>query len=328
MKDYFVCGIGNAIVDVTLSVSFEEMEALGLVPGKSKIIDLKFKKKLDALADKKGLTLTSGGSIANSIYTIAALGQSASFIGTLGKDNEGQGFYKDFLNFDIAVSSKIFKNKLHTGTCYCLVTPDAERAMLVFLGDAASIKLTKEDKNFISSSDILLLEMYPVSNNDAYDAIKEACEISKNNNKKIAMSFSDLWVVKSCKKRVREFAKQSDIIFANEHEAMSFANVTNKEDMISYYKSKKDNKEYVITLGKDGVILINNGEIIKEKSLKVAPVDLTGAGDMFLAAYLYGVSKGLDKKQALKKACCMSSKVICQIGARLQGDIKKIWNSL
>lgn len=326
MKKYDVCGIGNAIVDIAISVTFEEISELGFKVGNSCLITLEQKQKLDLLAEQKSLTISSGGSIANSIYAISAFGKKSSFIGTLGKDMAGQGFYKDFLNLDISMSKNIFKKNLKTGTCYVLITPNAERTMLVFLGDCADIVLEDEDRNLIKNSKVLLLEMYPISNLKAYTSLKEAVKIAKSENNKIMMSFSEKWVLELCLDKVKEFANQADFIFANCEEAKIFSNTNDKNSMLEYFKSRKDNKQYIITLGSDGVVLIENGNTIFVDAYKCEPIDLTGAGDMFLASYLYGISIKLSKEESLRRACFMSNKVICQVGARLLGNMKSFWN--
>ncbi len=327
MKKYDICGIGNAIVDIAISVTFEEIKELGFIAGNTCLINLDEKKKLDILAEKKSLTISSGGSIANSIYTVSALGEKASFVGTLGKDRAGQGFYKDFLNLDIDMSKDIFKKNFITGTCYALITPDAERTMLVFIGDCSEIILNDGEKDLIKNSKTLLLEMYPISNETAYSSLREATKIAKSEKNKIMMSFSEKWVLESCLERVKGFVDDADVIFANHHEAQIFSNTSDNDSMLEYFKTRKDDKQYIITLGSEGVVMIENGKTIFVDSYKCDPIDLTGAGDMFLASYFHGINIGLSKEESLKRACFMSSKVICQVGARLQEDILSLWNS-
>ena len=74
----------------------------------------------------------------------------------------------------------------------------------------------------------------------------------------------------------------------------------------------------VITRGENGAVAIRNDQIIEckaEKNLKIR--DLTGAGDLFAAGFLHGYVNKLSLKESLEKGTNMSSKVIQQIGARI-----------
>lgn len=326
-KKYLACGVGNAIVDVVVNVSFQDLEFLGLKADESCLIDIEKKKIIEEFIKDKKPKISSGGSVANSIYTIAKFSGSGAFIGTLGSDDFAKSFYDEFKENNISVSKDIMNQNATTGVCFVFVMPNAERTMAVYLGDCASIKLKEDEKELISNSSYLILEMYPIANDDAYNSMLEAVKIAKENDVKIAMSFSDKWVLDAMFDRVKEFVSLSDIVFCNSLEAQTFSKTASIHQMISYYKNDSSNKEYIITLGKNGAVAIKNGTSLFVDAYEVTPVDLTGAGDMFLASYIYAISIGLSKEEALKKACHMSSKIICKVGARLDGDLSLIWNS-
>lgn len=327
-KKFIACGVGNAIVDVIVKVSFHDLVLLGLNKDESCLIDLDKKNKIKQFIKDKSPKVSCGGSIANSIFTLSSLYGNSAFIGALGDDNFGRTFIQELKNNNIAVSNDIIKNNVNTGVCFVFITPDAERTMAVFLGDCASISLSDSSKELIKKSQNLLLEMYPVSNDEAYRALKQSVGVAKNNNSRIVLSYSDKGVVDNFPDKIAEFTTFSDVIFCNYSEAQSFSKTKDVQSMINFFKSKNDDKTYIITLGKNGVVQIYNNHAIVVDAFNVEPVDLTGAGDMFLASYVYADSLNLSKEEALKKACYMSSKVICKYGARLDGDLKAIWNEI
>lgn len=326
-KKYLACGVGNAIADVIVNVSFQDLELLGLKADESCLIDIEKKNIIEKFIKDKNFKISSGGSIANSIYTISKLCGNGAFIGTLGDDDFGKSYFSEFINSNIALSKNIINKNIATGVCFVFVMPNAERTMAVYLGDCASINLKDDEKDFIANASYLVLEMYPISNDDAYNSMLEAIKIAKENDVKIVMSFSDKWVLDAQPQRVSEFVKLSDIIFCNNNEAQAFSKTASIHQMISFFKDRNDDKDYIITLGKNGAVAIKNGASLFVDAKEVTPVDLTGAGDMFLSSYIYAISIGLSKEEALNKACHMSSKIICKVGARLDGDLSLIWNS-
>ena len=107
-----------------------------------------------------------------------------------------------------------------------------------------------------------------------------------------------------------------DITFANEEEIMSLVNAKSLQEVITFAKEIK--KKLVITRGEKDAILIQ-GDSVEEidAKKKIDVVDLTGAGDLFAAGYLHGILNNFSTKDCLIKGTEMSSKIIQQIGARL-----------
>ena len=306
-----ILGIGNAIVDVICKVENNYLSENNLTKSTMKLVnEIEFKKLLSTL---KIEDTVSGGSIANSIVGLSQLGNKVGFIGKINDDDLGQK-YEDGLkkeNVDYFYSKK--KEKLPTGTCLILITPDSERTMCTFLGTAGKINENDVSVNSVRSSEMIFLEGYLWDEGEPKSAFDKAI---KNSNK-IAMSLSDLFCVKRHKTHFLDLVKNKlDITFANEQEITSLIDAKKFEDVISF--SKKLEKTIIITRGEKGSIAINNNKIIEcecKKDLKI--VDLTGAGDLFAAGYLHGHINNLPISECLEKGTEMSSRVIQQIGARL-----------
>ena len=307
-----VLGIGNAIVDVICKVDEDYIERNSLTKSTMKLVNENELKKL--LEDLKIEETVAGGSVANSIVSLAQLGNKVGFIGKISDDELGSK-YEEGLNLE---KVKYFytkkKEKIPTGTCLILITPDSERTMVTFLGTAGKINESDIDINAIKESEILFLEGYLWDEGEP----KKAFDKAINHSNKVAMSLSDLFCVERHKKQFLDLVETKlDITFANEQEIMSLINAKKIEDVIEF--SKKIKKLVVITRGEKGAIAIKNEKVVEcsaKKNLNI--IDLTGAGDLFAGGFLDGFIKRKSIEESLERGAEMSSKIIQIIGARLK----------
>src|SRR5438094_8218994 len=128
MKEFQLCGLGNALVDIFLEISEAQFASLGFERGTMRLVDLAEQKTLLDRFQKHEPKLVSGGSIANSIIAFSQLGGQAAFIGCVGDDRYGLFYAGEFEELGIDIENPIIDNE-STGTSICLVTPDAERTM-------------------------------------------------------------------------------------------------------------------------------------------------------------------------------------------------------
>ena len=307
-----ILGIGNAIVDVICKVDDSFIDQNNLTKSTMKLFfdENEFKNLLKNLKIEKTV---SGGSVANSIVGISQLGDEAGFIGKISDDEFGSSYEEGLKKENVEYFYSKKKEKLPTGTCLILVTPDSERTMCTFLGTAGKINENDVSSNAIKKSKIIFLEGYLWDEGEP----KKAFDKAINNANKVAMSLSDLFCVDRHKPHFLNLVKNKlDITFANEQEITSLIEAKNFEDVINF--SKQLNKLVIVTRGEKGAVAVNGDEVIEsdiQKNLKI--VDLTGAGDLFAAGFLHGYINKLSTKECLKKGTEMSSRVIQQIGARL-----------
>ena len=306
-----ILGIGNAIVDVICKVDDQYLIDNKLTKSTMKLVEeVEFKKLLSTLKIEQTI---SGGSVANSIVGLSQLGNDVGFIGKVSFDDLGQKYEEGLTKEKV----KYFYNKkqevVPTGTCLILITPDAERTMVTFLGVAGKINQNDIDEKAIIQSEILFLEGYLWDEGEPKLAFDKAMSLA---NKK-AMSLSDQFCVERHKNKFLDLVKNKlDIIFANEQEIQSLIDTKKFEDVIEF--GKQLGKFLIITRGEKGSIAIRNQEIIEcpsKPNLKI--LDLTGAGDLFAAGFLHGVINKFSTKKCLEKGTEMSSKIIQKIGARL-----------
>tara|TARA_E500000178_G_scaffold351333_1_gene412193 strand:- start:1764 stop:2690 length:927 start_codon:yes stop_codon:yes gene_type:complete len=306
-----ILGIGNAIIDVLCKVPDEFLTKNSLTKSTMKLINEEELRKL--LSSLKIEETVSGGSVANSIVGLAQLGNEVGFIGKVNDDEFGQKYENGLVNEKVKYLYEKKKEKIPTGSCLILITPDSERTMCTFLGTAGKINDTDIKKEYIQNAEVIFLEGYLWDEGDPKKAFDKAITYSK----KIAMSLSDLFCVNRHKPHFLELVKNKlNIIFANEQEILSLIDAKDFQEVISFSKQIKRN--VVITRGEKGAIAINHDEIIEvnaKSNLKIK--DLTGAGDLFAAGYLHGVINNLDTKECLIKGTELSSKIIQKIGARI-----------
>ena len=307
-----IIGIGNAIVDIICKVDESFISQNNLTKSTMKLFfdENEFKKLLFNLKIEKTV---SGGSVANTIVGISQLGVKAGFIGKISDDEFGQKYEEGLKKENVEYFYAKKKEVLPTGTCLILVTPDSERTMCTFLGTAGKINESDIASNIINKSEILFLEGYLWDEGEP----KKAFDKAINHSNKVAMSLSDKFCVDRHKSHFLNLVKNKlDITFANEQEIISLVDAKDFDEAINF--CKKIGKLIIVTRGQKGAIAINNQEIISikpNKNLKI--VDLTGAGDLFAAGFLYGYINKLSIISCLEKGTNMASKVIQQIGARL-----------
>ena len=307
-----ILGIGNAIVDVICKVDDNFITQNSLTKSTMKLIfdEGEFKKLLSNLKIEETI---SGGSVANSIAGLSQLRNKVGFIGKVNDDNLGNKYEEGLKKEKVKYFYSKKKEKLPTGTCLILITPDSERTMCTFLGIAGKINEKDVNVNAVKNSEMTFLEGYLWDEGDPKKAFNKAIQ----NAKKTAMSLSDLFCVERHKPHFLDLVKNKlDITFANEQEITSLINAKKFEEVIDF--SKKLKKLIVLTRGENGAIAIKGDEVVEcgvQKNLKI--VDLTGAGDLFAAGFLHGYVNNLSIRESLQKGTEMSSKVIQQIGARL-----------
>ena len=306
-----ILGIGNAIVDVICKVDNEFLTKNNLTKSNMKLIDKAEFEKL--LSNLKIEETVSGGSVANSIVALSQLGNKVGFIGKVNDDDLGQKYEQGLIKENVEYFYKKKREDLPTGTCLILITPDSERTMCTFLGTAGKINKTDINTQAIKNSEITFLEGYLWDEGEPKEAFNEAINFSN----KTAMSLSDKFCVDRHKKNFLWLVQNKlDITFANEQEILELIDAKNFDDVISF--GKKFNKTLVITRSDKGSIAISRGEVTECKSQKNLKIlDLTGAGDLFAAGFLHGYIKNLSIKESLNKGTEMASKIIQQIGARI-----------
>tara|TARA_Y100000816_G_C26093526_1_gene578243 strand:+ start:273 stop:1199 length:927 start_codon:yes stop_codon:yes gene_type:complete len=306
-----VLGIGNAIVDVICRVKDDFLSDNLLTKSTMKLVsEIEFKKLLSNLKIEETI---SGGSVANSIVGLSRLENKVGFIGKINNDELGRKYEEGLKKEKVEYFYSKKNEKMPTGTCLILITPDSERTMCTFLGTSGKIDENDIDENIVKKSELTFLEGYLWDKGDPQKAFDK---VIKNSNK-IAMSLSDIFCVERHKESFLNLVKNKlDIVFANEQEITSLINTKNFNDVITF--GKELNNLVIITRGAKGSVVISKNEVVEcsaQKNLKIK--DLTGAGDLFASGFLDGYINKKNSKESLELGTKMASKIIEKIGARL-----------
>ena len=306
-----ILGIGNAIVDVLCKVTDDFLIRHSLTKSTMKLVDeTEFKNLLSSLKIEQTV---SGGSVANSIVGLSQLGNEVGFIGKVSDDELGQKYEDGMEKEKVKYLYKKKIEKIPTGSCLILITPDSERTMCTYLGTAGKIDDNDIKEEEIKNADMIFLEGYLWDEGSPKKAFDKAIAHAK----KVAMSLSDQFCVERHKPHFLDLVKNHlDVVFANEQEISSLIDAKNFDEAISFSKELK--KNIIITRGSKGAISINGKqveEIEAKPNLKIK--DLTGAGDLFAAGYLHGIINNFKTKECLLKGTELSSKIIQIIGARI-----------
>ncbi len=323
MREFQLYGLGNALVDIFIELSDEEFTTLGYPRGSTQLIGPDEQKALLKRFENREMHLVSGGSVANSIVAFAQLGGQAAFLGCVGDDRYGLFYQTEFEELGIDIGNPVLVGQ-NTGTCLCLITPDAERTMCTCLGVSSHLAAQHVDERRLKNADWLFLEGYTLANlQTGQGAIREALRLARRHDVRVALTCSEAFVVNQFGDAFFETLAQTDLLFCNASEACAVTGTASAEKAFAALADKVPSA--LVTDGPRGAYVRHAGVEAHVPAYPCRPVDLTGAGDMVAGAFLYGIMHGVAPDRAARAACYLAMKVICQVGARLHHGTRRFW---
>lgn len=311
---YDVFGVGNAIMDLQVQCDDAFLEANGIEKGIMTLTEPDRQQAILNALSEHTINYCSGGSAANTIVGIADMGGKSAYAGKTGSDDFGQRYVDEMRELGVAI--EVPASEGASGTCVVLITPDAQRTMLTHLGVSASISADDISGEEISKAKYLYVEGYLFAGDSTKAAAYRAIELAKQHGVKVALTVSDPFLIDICRDEFQDLIEGPvDLLFCNEVEAKS---LTGHDDPIDAAQEIHKHCENVaLTLGKNGSILMHEGEVIAIEGVEVSAIDTTGAGDMYAAGILYGITNGLTWKQAGHLGSHAAGRIVAQLGARL-----------
>jgi sugar/nucleoside kinase (ribokinase family) len=318
-----VLGIGNAIVDVIARTDDDFLAAQKMRKGAMQLID---EAQAAGIYDAMGPAVeVSGGSAANTIVGVASLGARAAFVGKVKDDELGRVFAHDIRAAGVAYATPPASAGPSTARCYVLVTPDGERTMNTYLGAAQDLHPADIDADMIAASQLIYLEGYLWDPPRAKEAFLKAANIAHGAGRDVALTLSDAFCVGRYRAEFLDLIRNGtvDLVFANESELHSLYETADFDTALSALRN--DAKLAVVTRSAKGCLVVSREETDAVPASPIERVvDATGAGDLFAAGFLVGLSRGADNRTAARLGALAAAEVIQHLGARPETSLKDL----
>ena len=309
-------GISNAIVDVLAHVDDDFLTLIGAEPGSMTLID---KDQARALYGQMGpATEMSGGSVANTIAGFANLGGTTAYIGKVKADQLGTIFNHDMRSLGVDIRLEAAKEGAPTARSHVLITEDGQRTMQTYLGACLELGLADITELTIGTPKAMLLEGYVWDIAEGPALANKAAQIGKVNGSKVALSLSDSFCVERHRDAFVDFVRQyADVIVADEEEVFALLETKTIDETLDALQDF-DNL-FAITRSENGSVIVHNDNKVVQTATSVEEViDTTGAGDAYSAGFLYGWSNDQPLDVCAKYGTYCATKVIQQLGARIE----------
>jgi sugar/nucleoside kinase (ribokinase family) len=320
---YDVLGIGNALFDVLVRTDEAFLARHGMAKGSMSLID---EARAAAIYKDMGpATEVSGGSAANTIVGIGSLGARAAYVGKVKDDQIGKLYVHDIRSAGVAFNTPAATDGPATGCSYILVTDDGERTMNTYLGAAQDLSPADIDPTEIAAAGIVYLEGYLWDPKNAKDAFVKAAKIAHDARRKVALTLSDSFCVDRYRDEFLSLMRNGtvDIVFANESELHSLYMTSDFDTALKQLRN--DVNLGVVTRSEKGCMVVSSEDAVAAPAFPVDKVvDTTGAGDLFAAGFLYGLSRNLAYKQCGELGALAAAEVIQHIGARPLVSLKEL----
>jgi len=317
-----VAGIGNAIVDVIAHADESFLAAEGFAKGAMTLIDAA---RSDALYDRMGPAIeSSGGSAGNTMAGIASLGGTGAYIGKVRDDLLGEVFRHDITAIGVAFQTAPASTGPGTARCLILVTPDGQRTMGTYLGACVDLGPEDIDAAVIGAAQVTYLEGYLFDPPRAKEAFRKAAAIAHAAGRQVALSLSDPFCVGRHRDEFRELvAGEIDILFANEAEICSLYETEDFDQAAAAVRGHV--AIAALTRSAAGSVIIANDKVHTIAPAPVARVvDTTGAGDLYAAGVLFGLTKGLPLPTCGAIGSLCAAEIISHVGARPEAALDEL----
>jgi sugar/nucleoside kinase (ribokinase family) len=308
-----VLTIGNALVDVLAFADDDFVARTGVEPGAMTMVDAA--RSDEIYAEMGPATETSGGSAANTASGVASFGGRAAYIGRVSDDTFGKVFSHDLRSVGVHFDVSPATIGAPTGRCLVIVTPDAQRTMYTFLGAGAELDETYIDEALVASSAVTYLEGYAWDPPPAKKAVRRAAAIAHRADRRVALTLSDPFCVERHRDEFLELIERDvDILFANEHEITMLYEVDTFDEAL--HRVRGHCEIAALTRGAHGSVIVAGEDVHVIDAQPVEVVDTTGAGDLYAAGFLYGLTHGHELATCGRLASLGAAEVISHLGPR------------
>jgi sugar/nucleoside kinase (ribokinase family) len=309
-----VVGIGNALVDVIAHADDGFLDEHDLVKGSMTLVDTD---RAVHLYRALGTAVEmSGGSAANTMCGVASFGGRAAYVGKVSADDLGDVFGHDLLAVGVAFRPGARTDGVPTGRCIIVVTPDAERTMNTYLGVSSLLCVPDVDDRTVAEGQVLYMEGYLYDRDDAKEAFRHAAAVAHEHERSVSLTLSDSFCVDRHREDFRALVRDEvDILFGNADELVSLYEADSLHDAMDAVR--RDCRLAAVTVGAEGSYVVSKDELVHVPAHPVRRViDTTGAGDLYAAGFLYGLTQGSDLRECARLGSLAAAEVISHVGPR------------
>lgn len=322
MKRYEVVGIGNAIVDVIAECDGDFLARMEITKGIMQLIE---RDRAETLYAAMGERMQSpGGSVANTVAGVAALGLRAGFIGRVRDDELGR-WYAAAMTREGAefANPPVADGELPTSRSMIFVSPDGDRSMNTYLGISSELGPDDVADSVAGDCEWLFLEGYLYDKPAGKEAFNRAARLCREAGGRAGITLSDPFCVDRHRPDFRRLVRELDYVIGNREEWESLYEC---DLSTALEQAARDAAVVVCTRSGDDVVLIRGDEVTHAPVNRIVPVDATGAGDLFAAGFLYGMARALPLAVAGRMGCIAAAEVISHFGARPEADLKTLFS--
>lgn len=322
MDELDVLCVGNAIVDIIARCEDNFLIENAITKGAMNLIDAD---RAELLYNRMGPAIeASGGSAGNTAAGIASFGGKAAFFGKVAGDQLGKIYDHDIKAQGVVFNTRPLDGPPPTARSMIFVTPDGERSMNTYLGACVELGPEDVDAKIVAASKVTYFEGYLWDPPRAKEAIRNCARIAHDNGREVSMTLSDPFCVDRYRDEFLDLMRSGtvDIVFANEHEAMSLYQTSSLEASVDALEA--DSKLAIITRGENGSIVARKGERVSVSAIDITElVDTTGAGDLYAAGFLHGYTQNRTLEECANLGSLAAGLVIQQIGPRPHGSLRQ-----
>lgn len=311
---YDVVGIGNALVDVIAHADDAFIDRHDLVKGSMTLIETDRAVQLyRALGSAVEM---SGGSAANTMCGVASFGGRAAYLGKVSDDDLGQVFGHDLLAVGVTFRPGAPAEGVPTGRCIIVVTPDAQRTMNTYLGVSSLLSVPDIDESTIAAGAVLYMEGYLYDRDDAKEAFRHAARTAHDHDRLVSLTLSDSFCVDRHREDFLALVRDEvDVLFGNADELRSLYETESFDDAMAAVR--RDCHLAAITVGEEGSYVVTADEVLHVAPVPVPRVvDTTGAGDLYAAGFLHGMTHGRTLADCGRLGSIAAAEVISHVGPR------------
>lgn len=309
-----VVGIGNALVDVIAHAHDRFLDEHHLTKGWMDLIDAD--RAVELYAALGSAVEMSGGSAANTMCGVASFGGRAAYIGKVASDDLGRVFGHDLLAVGVQFRPGEHHADVPTGRCIIVVTPDAERTMNTFLGASSMLGVSDVDDGAIAAGKLLYMEGYLFDRDEAKAAFRHAAGVAHEAGGMVSLTLSDSFCVDRHRDDFRALVSDDvDLLFGNEAELISLYETDTFDEAV--IELRQHCQFAAVTVGAQGSVIVTGDELIRVGAQPVRRVvDTTGAGDLYAAGFMFGITHGEALDECGRLGSLAASEVISHVGPR------------